>query len=117
MKKHKHSQKCRLLPGMLEILILKSLDRNPDPMHGWGIVLELQQLSNDVLEIEEGSLYPALQRLEIKGYVKSKWGQSDNNRRARLYRLTPAGRKEFKEEAPSFERLLEATLRLLQTAS
>jgi transcriptional regulator len=74
----------------------------------------IKQISGDVLQVEEGSLYPALQRLAIKGWVKSEWGQSENNRRARLYKLTPAGRKQLKQEVADFERLLEAILRVVQ---
>ena len=116
MGKDKSPQKNEMLPGTLEMLILKSLDRNAEPMHGYGIALYLRQTSQDVLRVEEGSLYPALQRLAIKGWVKSEWGLSDNNRRARFYRLTPAGRKQLKQEAADFERLLEAIMRVVQPA-
>jgi transcriptional regulator len=116
MGKDKSPQKNEMLPGTLEMLILKSLDRNAEPMHGYGIALYLRQTSQDVLRVEEGSLYPALQRLAIKGWVKSEWGLSDNNRRARFYRLTPAGRKQLKQEAADFERLLEAIMRVMQPA-
>jgi transcriptional regulator len=85
-------------------------------MHGYGIALYLKQISKDVLQVEEGSLYPALQRLAIKGWVKAEWGQSDNKRRARFYKLTPAGRKQLRQEAADFERLLEAILRVMQPA-
>jgi PadR family transcriptional regulator PadR len=112
--KDKVRQKAELLPGTLEMLILKSLERNPDPMHGYGIALYIKQISNDVLKVEEGSLYPALQRLAIKGWVKAEWGQSDNNRRARFYRLSAAGRKQLKQEEADFERLLEAILLVMQ---
>jgi PadR family transcriptional regulator PadR len=110
----KYKQKSELLPGTLEMLILKSLERNADPMHGYGIALYLKQISQDVLQVEEGSLYPALQRLAIKGWVKGEWGQSENNRRARYYRLTGAGRKQLKQEVDDFERVLEAILRVMQ---
>jgi transcriptional regulator len=83
-------------------------------MHGYGIARYIKQISNDVLQVEEGSLYPALQRLAIKGWVKAEWGQSENNRRARLYKLTPAGRKQLKQEVADFERVLEAILRVVQ---
>jgi transcriptional regulator len=112
--KDKVRQKAELLPGTLEMLILKSLERNPDPMHGYGIALYIKQISNEVLKVEEGSLYPALQRLAIKGWVKAEWGQSDNNRRARFYRLSAAGRKQLKQEEADFERLLEAILLVMQ---
>ena len=116
MGKDKNPQKAELLPGTLEMLILKSLERNAEPMHGYGIALYLKQISRDVLKVEEGSLYPALQRLAIKGWVKTEWGQSDNNRRARFYKLTPAGRKQLKQEEADFERVLEAILRVMQPA-
>jgi transcriptional regulator len=112
--KDKVRQKAELLPGTLEMLILKSLERNPDPMHGYGIALYIKQISNDVLKVEEGSLYPALQRLAIKGWVKAEWGQSDNNRRARFYRLTLAGRKQLAVETNKWERLTEAIAHILQ---
>src|SRR5947209_19805454 len=109
-------KKTELLPETLELLILKSLERNTELMHGYGIAYYIKQISNDVLQVEEGSLYPALQRLAIKGWVKAEWGISDNNRRARLYRLTPAGRKQLAEEVADFERLLEAILRVVRPA-
>src|SRR6185436_7323887 len=110
MGKEKREQRADLLPGTLEMLILKSLERNVEPMHGYGIALYLRQISKDVLQVEEGSLYPALQRLAIKGWVKAEWGQSGNKRRARFYKLTPAGRKQLRQEAADFERLLEAIM-------
>jgi PadR family transcriptional regulator, regulatory protein PadR len=116
MGKDKRQQKAELLPGTLEMLILKSLERNAEPMHGYGIALYLKQISQDVLQVEEGSLYPALQRLAIKGWVKAEWGQSENNRRARYYRLTGTGRKQLKHEVTDFERVLEAILRVMQPA-
>lgn len=117
MKKDNNPPKSEMLPGTLEMLILKTLERNAQPMHGYGIALYLKQISQEVLKVEEGSLYPALQRLAIKGWVKGEWGQSDNNRRARFYKLTPAGRKQLKQEEADFERILEAILRVLQPAS
>jgi PadR family transcriptional regulator PadR len=116
MRKENNPQKAEMLPGTLEMLILKTLERNAQPMHGYGIALYLKQISQDVLKVEEGSLYPALQRLAIKGWVKAEWGQSDNNRRARFYKLTPAGRKQLKQEEADFERILEAILRVMQPA-
>jgi PadR family transcriptional regulator PadR len=116
MRKDNNPQKAEMLPGTLEMLILKTLERNAQPMHGYGIALYLKQISQDVLKVEEGSLYPALQRLAIKGWVKAEWGQSENNRRARFYKLTPAGRKQLKQEEADFERILEAILRVLQPA-
>jgi PadR family transcriptional regulator, regulatory protein PadR len=114
MGQDKRQQKAELLSGTLEMLILKSLERNAEPMHGYGIALYLKQISQDVLQVEEGSLYPALQRLAIKGWVKAEWGQSENNRRARYHRLTGAGRKQLKQEVADFERVLEALLRVMQ---
>jgi len=116
MGKEKRPQKSELLPGTLEMLILKTLHSHPDPMHGYGIASYLKQISAEVLQVEEGSLYPALQRLAIKGWVKTEWGQSDNNRRARFYKLTPEGRKQLKQEVADFERLLTAILRVIQPA-
>jgi PadR family transcriptional regulator, regulatory protein PadR len=116
MRKDNNPQKAEMLPGTLEMLILKTLERNAQPMHGYGIALYLKQISQDVLKVEEGSLYPALQRLAIKGWVKAEWGQSDNNRRARFYKLTPAGRKQLKQEEADFERILEAILLVMQPA-
>ena len=114
MGKDKRQDKAELLPGTLEMLILKSLDRIAEPMHGYGIALYLKQISRDVLQVEEGSLYPALQRLALQGWVKAEWGQSENNRRARFYKLTPAGRRQLKQEVAGFERILEAIMRVMQ---
>jgi transcriptional regulator len=110
------TKKTELLPGTLELLILKTLERNDEPMHGYAIARFIKQISNDVLRVEEGSLYPALQRLAVKAWVKSEWGPSENNRRARYYKLTPAGRKQLKQEVADFERVLEAILRVVQPA-
>jgi PadR family transcriptional regulator, regulatory protein PadR len=112
----KETKKTELLPGTLELLILKTLERNAEPMHGYAIARYIKQISNDVLRVEEGSLYPALQRLALKDWVKSEWGPSENNRRARYYQLTPAGRKQLKREVADFERVLEAILRVVQPA-
>src|SRR5262245_20154470 len=116
MGREKTPQKVEMLPGTLEMLILKTLERNVQPMHGYGIALYLRQISKDVLHVEEGSLYPALQRLAIKGWVKAEWGQSDNNRRARFYKLTPGGRKQLRQEVADFERLLEAIMLVMRPA-
>ena len=102
-------------PGTLYMLILKSLARL-GPMHGYGIALHIQQQSEDVLQVEEGSLYPALQRMLIKGWVAAEWGQSENNRRARYYHLTPAGRKQLTAEIGEFERVMAAIGRVIQPA-
>jgi transcriptional regulator len=112
----RHPKKSEMMPGTLELLILKTLERHREPLHGYGIARYIQRVSDDVLQVEEGSLYPALQRLTVKGWVKAEWGVSGNNRRARLYRLTPAGRKQLAEEVADFERLLEAILRVVRPA-
>ena len=83
-------------------------------MHGYGIAQHIQQLSNDVLQVEEGSLYPALQRMLVKGWVVAQWKQSENNRRARYYRLTPAGRKQLARELREFERVMAAIVRVIE---
>jgi PadR family transcriptional regulator len=101
-------------PGTLYMLILKTLARSP--MHGYGIAQHIQQTSEDVLQVEEGSLYPALQRMLIKGWVKAEWRQSENNRRARYYQLTAAGRKQLEVEVSEFERVIEAITRVIQPA-
>ena len=103
-----------LLPGTLDMLILKSLTRGV--MHGYGIAEHIRQLSDEVLRVEEGSLYPALQRLQLQGLIASEWGQSANNRRARFYRLTPAGRRELGQVESSFGRLIEAITRVMRPA-
>jgi PadR family transcriptional regulator PadR len=116
MTKTKAQKKAEMMPGTLELLILKTLERHQEPLHGYGIARHIQRVSGDVLQVEEGSLYPALQRLAVKGWVKAEWGVSDNNRRARLYRLTPAGRRQLAEEIEYFERLLEAMMRVVRPA-
>ncbi len=103
-----------ILQGTLDMLLLKALQLGP--LHGYAIARRVQQFSGDVLQVEEGSLYPALQRLKIKGWVKTEWGVSENNRRARYYRLTAAGRKQLAAEVADFERTLEAIMRVMQTA-
>jgi len=95
------------------MLILKTLAR-AGPMHGYGIAQHIQQISEEVLQVEEGSLYPALQRMLIKGWVTAEWGQSDNNRRARYYRLTPAGKKQLSVEISEFEKVVRAITRVIQ---
>ena len=103
-----------LLPGTLDMLILKSLTRGV--MHGYGIAEHIHQLSDEVLQIEEGSLYPALQRLQMQGLIASEWGHSVNNRRARYYRLTRDGRRQLGETESSFSRLIEAIGRVMKPA-
>src|SRR5882672_3818851 len=104
-----------LLPGTLHLLILKTLARNQQ-MHGYEIARSIQQFSQDVLQVEEGSLYPALQRMLIKGWVKAEWGATAENRRARYYRLTAAGRKQLEVEKAQFDRVIQAIARVIQTA-
>lgn len=108
------ASKNELLPGTLDMLILQTLTRGA--MHGYGIAQHIQETTNDVLQVEEGSLYPALQRLLIKGWVKAEWGTSENNRRARYYTLSSAGRKQLGIEAENFNRMIEAIARVMQTA-
>jgi PadR family transcriptional regulator PadR len=100
------------LHGTLDMLVLKSLDGGPE--HGYGISVRLHQLSADVLRVEEGSLYPALYRMEQRGWISSLWGVSDNNRRARYYRLTPAGRRQLRAETESWRVLAWAVERILE---
>jgi len=110
----KKSDRQELLPGTLDMLILKTLTR--DVMHGYGIAEHIRQMSDKVLQIEEGSLYPALQRLQLQGLIASEWGHSINNRRARYYRLTRAGRRQLGESETSFSRLVEAITRVMRPA-
>jgi PadR family transcriptional regulator PadR len=101
-----------LLPGTLEMLILRTLTRKS--LHGYGIVQSIQQVSEDLLKIEEGSLYPALQRLLRDGSVAAEWGMSERKRRVRTYRITPAGRKQLQREVNSFEKALLGISRVLR---
>jgi PadR family transcriptional regulator PadR len=102
-------------PGTLYMLILKTLARI-GAMHGYGIAQYIQQTSEEVLQVEEGSLYPALQRMLIKGWVDAEWKQSENNRRARFYRLTPEGRKQLTRELRDFERVMLAIGKVIEPA-
>ncbi|HLY64005.1 MAG TPA: PadR family transcriptional regulator [Chloroflexota bacterium] len=106
--------KPELMPGTLDLLILKTLTRAPQ--HGYGIALAIKRLSDDVLTVVEGSLYPALQRLLLRGLVKAEWKMSETNRRARFYTLTAAGRKRLGIEMSEFERMVAAIGRVLQNA-
>ena len=103
--------KSDLLQGTLDLLVLKTLDQGA--MHGWGISLRIQEVSKEVLQVNQGSLYPALHRLEQQGLIESEWGASDNNRQAKFYRLTRAGRRQLAEETKTWERLAEAVGRIL----
>jgi transcriptional regulator len=110
----KSSFRDALLPGTLEMLVLKTLTRGP--LHGYGIAQYIHQVTDDVLQVEEGSLYPALQRLQLKGWATSEWAQTENNRRARYYKLTPLGRKQLVAENSNYDRLIEAIARVMKTA-
>ncbi len=103
-----------LLPGTLDLLVLRALQSGS--MHGYGIAERLRQVSKDVLQVGESSLYPALQRLLLDGYVRAEWGVSDNNRRARYYTLTAAGRKQLAAEHEAFERMIGAIHAVLRFA-
>jgi len=106
--------KSDLLPGTLDMLVLKTLTRGH--LHGYAIAKLIQQLSTDVLQVEEGSLYPALQRLELNGWIEGEWAQSANNRRARFYKITPDGRKKLLAETRRFEQVIGAIARVMGTA-
>jgi len=106
------AKKPDLLPGTLDMLILKTLARAP--LHGYGIALSIRRLSEDVLTVEEGSLYPALQRLLVQGWLKAEWKMTDTNRRARFYTLTVAGRKQLGVELSDFDLMIEAIGRVLR---
>jgi transcriptional regulator len=106
-------EKLDLLQGTLDMLVLRVLSGGP--MHGWGIAARIQVLSKDVLIVEEGSIYPALYRMEQKGWIKAEWGQSENNRRARFYELTKDGRKQLATEAKDWDRLCVAISAIMQS--
>jgi transcriptional regulator len=103
-----------VLQGTLDLLILKALSL--EPMHGWGVSQRIQQLSREVLQVNQGSLYPALHRLEHRGWITSEWGTSDNNRRAKFYRLTTTGRKQLAAEQASWQRFVLAVQQVLATS-
>lgn len=103
-----------LLQGTLDMLVLRTL--LPGPQHGWGVSQRIQQISEDVLKVNQGSLYPALVRLEREGWIDSEWGVSENNRKAKFYRLTRAGKKRLEKETGDWERLSAAVARILETA-
>lgn len=103
-----------LLQGTLDLLILKALARSP--MHGYGVAEWIHQTSEDILKVEEGALYPALHRLELRGLLASEWGTSDNNRRAKFYSLTASGQKQLEQETEFWRRMSGAVARILQTA-
>ncbi len=101
-----------LLQGTLDLLVLKTLALAP--MHGYGVSQRIRQLSREVLDVQQGSLYPALHRLERRGWIRARWGSSENNRRARFYELTPNGRRQLEAETRSWERLATAVQQVLQ---
>ena len=108
----KKDQPRDLFPGALEMMVLRTLKRQP--LHGYALVQHIQRTSNELLQIEEGSLYPALQRLLKDGLVKAEWGISSTNRRVRTYKLTPSGAKHLERQVSSFERMLEGITRVLR---
>ncbi|MET0553760.1 MAG: PadR family transcriptional regulator [Vicinamibacteria bacterium] len=106
---------AELLPGTLDMLILKAVSLRP--LHGYGVLLRIRQISGEALEIPQGSLYPALYRLEQQGLIDAEWGQSDNNRRARFYTVTTAGRRRLREETAGWKRLAAAVSAALDTTA
>ena len=109
------SSKSDLLQGTLDLLILKTLALGPQ--HGWGISQRIQQISEDVLQVNQGSLYPALHRLEEQGWIESEWGVSDTNRQAKFYRLTRTGQRQLEVEAAQWARITAAVGRILDSTS
>jgi len=103
-----------LLPGLLDMLVLKTL--SVQPAHGYGIAQHLHRISHEVIRVEEGSLYPALQRMRQKGWIKAEWRQTPNNQRARYYTLTPAGRRQLGEQEHGFAELIAAVQRIMRPA-
>lgn len=108
-------ERADMLQGTLDLLILHALSRGP--MHGWGVSQYIRELSGEVLQVNQGSLYPALHRLEYRGLVRAKWGRSDNNRRARIYSLTPKGERRLGVEHRDWLRFMEAMQRVLGAAT
>jgi PadR family transcriptional regulator, regulatory protein PadR len=104
--------KSDLLQGTLDLLVLKTLELQP--MHGWGISQRIQQISQDVLQVNQGSLYPALHRLEEQGWIKASWAASENNRQAKYYELTRLGRKQLEDEKKNWRRLSAAVARIVE---
>jgi len=109
------TSKSEVLQGTLDLLVLKTLD-SMGPMHGFGIAMRIQQLSEDLLQLNQGTLYPALLRLEQRGWIVSKWGASENNRKAKFYSLTRSGRKQLEEEAEDWARMSAMINRMLRTS-
>ncbi|MEM7201698.1 MAG: PadR family transcriptional regulator [Planctomycetota bacterium] len=104
-------RKTELLPGTLDMLVLKTLE--PMALHGYAIARRIHQVTDEVLLVEEGSLYPALHRMEARGWIRARWGTSENNRRAKFYELTRDGRRQLRREVDAWQRLHEAVLRVL----
>ena len=104
-----------VLQGTLDLLILKAVSL--EPMHGWGISQRIQQMSSGVLEVNQGSLYPALHRVVKRGWLEASWGTSENNRRARFYRLTTAGRQQLRAETATWQRYVESVARMLNATT
>jgi PadR family transcriptional regulator PadR len=115
MRTNNENLRAALLPGTLYMLILKTLARC-GPLHGYGVAQYIRQTTDEVLQVEEGALYPALQRMLRKGWVVAEWRQTSNNRRARVYSLTPAGREQLHVEVDEFERAVGAVARLIRPA-
>ncbi len=109
------SSKRDTLQGALDLLVLKTLEQGP--MHGWGITLHIERVSDAMLRVEEGSLYPALHRMEQEGWIAASWGLSENNRRARFYRLTPQGKKQLATERRQWEKVTGAVAMVLDFSS
>jgi PadR family transcriptional regulator PadR len=107
-------EQLNLLQGTLDMLILKAVSLGP--LHGYGVLLRIQQISKNRLEIQQGSLYPALYRLEHQGWITSEWGESENNRKAKYYRLTVAGKRKFQSEAEKWNRMVDVIAGILRTA-
>jgi PadR family transcriptional regulator len=108
------SKPTDLVQGTLDLLILKTIAL--EPMHGWAIAQRIRQISNEVLQVQQGSLYPALHRLEQQGWIQAEWGESENNRRAKYYALTRTGRKQLDQELANWERLSSAITLVVRTA-
>jgi transcriptional regulator len=109
------ASRTEVLQGTLDLLVLKTLD-SMGPMHGFGIALRIQQISDDLLQINQGTLYPAMLRLEQRGWIASKWGISENNRKAKFYSLTRTGRRQLEEEAEEWGRMSAMINRVLRTS-
>ena len=107
------AERAQLLPGTLDLLILKAVSLGP--LHGYGVLLRIQQISKDRLEIQQGSLYPALYRLEHQGWIASEWGESENKRKAKYYRLTAAGKRRLQAEAEKWNRMTDVITGILGT--